>query len=112
MPEWSGGTRIGQSLQELLTGPGRGLVSHSSVVAIFSDGWDRGDIPLLRRQMARLSRMARRVVWLNPLTGCSGYEPVCAGMRAALPHVDLMLPAHDLRSLLDVGRAIKEMLTG
>ncbi|MBW2617897.1 MAG: VWA domain-containing protein, partial [Deltaproteobacteria bacterium] len=84
MPEWSGGTRIGACLAELLAGPDRGLVSSSSVAAILSDGWDQGDIPLLERQMARLSGRARRVVWLNPLAGSPGYEPLCSGMQARL----------------------------
>ncbi len=110
MPEWSGGTRIGASLRELLTGSGRGLVSSSSVVAVFSDGWDRGDIPLLEREMAHLARRARRVVWLNPLMGHPEYEPTCAGMQAALPFVERLIPAHSVRALVRAGRIIEEAL--
>jgi len=110
MPEWAGGTRIGQAVQELLTGPGRGAVNSSTVVAVVSDGWDRGDIPFLKRQMERLSFRARRVVWLNPLLATPGYEPLCAGMAAALPHVDRFLPAHSVESLIQAAETFKEML--
>jgi len=110
MPEWSGGTRIGACLAELLAGPGRGLVSSSSVTAIFSDGWDRGDIPLLERQMARLSGRARRIVWLNPLAGSPGYEPVCSGMRACLDQVDLFLPAGNVDDLTSAAGELKAVM--
>jgi len=110
MPEWSGGTRIGASLAQLNLGPWRGLLGSSTVAVIYSDGWDRGDIPLLGRQMARLARAVRAVVWLNPLAGCPDYQPLCAGMRSALPHLDRLLPAHDVASLIDGSRLVEEML--
>jgi len=110
MPEWSGGTRIGQALKELLAGFGRGLVGPSSLVVVASDGWDRGQIDLLKRQMARLKRRARRVIWLNPLMGAPDYEPLCAGMRAALPHLDRLLPAHSLDSLVKASDVLQEAL--
>lgn len=110
MPEWSGGTRIGQALQTLLTGPHRGLVGSAAAAAVFSDGWDRGDVDLLARQMAALRRRTGRVLWLNPLMGHPAYQPSCAGMTAALPHVDQLIPAHSVDALLEAGRAIDEIL--
>jgi len=110
MPEWSGGTRIGRALAQLLSGQGRGVVGPTSLVTLVSDGWDRGDTDLLQRQMARLARRAWRVVWLNPLLGSPGYEPLCAGMKAALRHLDLFLPAHSLDSLVEAGRIMEAEL--
>jgi uncharacterized protein with von Willebrand factor type A (vWA) domain len=72
---------------------------HGPVVLILSDGWDRGDPRLLAREMARLRRSCRRLIWLNPLLGSAGYEPLTRGMQAALPLVDEFLPAHNLSSL-------------
>ncbi len=106
MPEWAGGTRIGEALSRLLSGHGRAHVGPSSVVVLISDGWDRGDIMLLERQMRRLKRKARRVVWLNPLLGSPGYEPVCAGMSAALGNLDLFLPVRTTADLVSAGRTI------
>ena len=68
-------------------------------MVIISDGWDRGDPVLLAREMARLQRSCRRLIWLNPLLGAPGYQPLTQGMRAALPYVDNFLPVHNLRSL-------------
>src|SRR5439155_9867263 len=93
--DWNGGTRIGESLAALTrTGIPRG-----AVVVICSDGLDVGDPELLREQMARLSRLAYRVVWLNPLQEDPAYEPLARGMRAALPHVDDFASGHNLASL-------------
>jgi uncharacterized protein with von Willebrand factor type A (vWA) domain len=111
MPEWSGGTRIGRALNQLLSGRGRGVVGPASLVTLVSDGWDRGDTGLLHRQMARLARKAWRVVWLNPLLGSPGYEPLCAGMKAALEHLDLFLPAHSTESLVAASRMMEDELT-
>ena len=66
---------------------------------IISDGWDRGDPALLGREMARLQRSCRRLIWLNPLLGAPGYQPLTQGMRAALPYIDEFLPIHNLQSL-------------
>lgn len=106
MPEWSGGTRIGASLAQLQSGRGKVHVGPLSVVVIISDGWDRGDIELLERQMQRLRRKAHRVIWFNPLLGSPGYEPVCAGMSAALENLDLFLPVRTTADLIDAGRTI------
>ncbi|HEU00117.1 MAG TPA: VWA domain-containing protein, partial [Aurantimonas coralicida] len=71
-------------------------------VMIVSDGYETGDAALLGREMARLSRRCRRIVWLNPMIGWEGYAPEAAGIKAALPHVDLYAPAHTLQSLADL----------
>lgn len=99
VPDWAGGTRIGENLQALNAAWGARGVTRGAVVIVFSDGWERGDVSLLAREMERLHRAARTVVWVNPLAGEPGYKPLAAGMAAALPHVDHFLPGHDLASL-------------
>jgi uncharacterized protein with von Willebrand factor type A (vWA) domain len=107
----SGGTRLGPALREFNartapSGPARG-----AVVVVFSDGWERGDPDRLAAETARLARRSRRLVWVNPLRGTPGYEPLARGMAAALPHVDDFVPGHslaaleDLAGLLDAGPA-------
>jgi uncharacterized protein with von Willebrand factor type A (vWA) domain len=78
---------------------GRRVLTRSPVVLLISDGWDLGDPALLAREIARLQRSVRRLIWLNPLLGSPGYEPLTRGMQAALPHVDDFLPAHNMDSL-------------
>jgi uncharacterized protein with von Willebrand factor type A (vWA) domain len=97
--DWSGGTRIGSSLKAFNDVWGRRALSRGAVVVVLSDGWEREDAPLVGREMARLARAAYAVVWVNPLKGHPQYEPLAAGMRAALPHVDRFLEGHDLHSL-------------
>src|SRR5262249_42843381 len=99
VPDWSGGTRIGEALAAFNRDWGSGLLPHGAGVLLLSDGWARGDPDLLRREMVRLQRNARRLVWLNPLLGSSEYEPLARGMQAALPFVDDFRPVHDLASL-------------
>jgi hypothetical protein len=70
-----------------------------TVVILISDGWDTGEVEVLEAAMRELNRRSARVIWLNPLLGGTGYEPLCQGMRAALPHVDVFAPAHNLESL-------------
>jgi uncharacterized protein with von Willebrand factor type A (vWA) domain len=98
VPDWSGGTRIGESFQHLLE-----LYSHKinndTVVIILSDGWDIGNIDLLEQSMKSIHRKAKRVIWLNPLISTPAYEPECMGMRCALPYIDDFLAAQDLTSL-------------
>jgi uncharacterized protein with von Willebrand factor type A (vWA) domain len=96
--DWSGGTRIGESLATLNRVHGR-RIGRGSVVVILSDGWDRGDPEELSEEMARLRRCAHRVVWLNPLAADARYEPLTRGMQAALPHVDHLIPGNSLASL-------------
>jgi uncharacterized protein with von Willebrand factor type A (vWA) domain len=97
--DWEGGTRIGESVKELLDSYGQQAAIRGSVVVLCSDGLERGDPALLAAQMERLGRLANRVVWVNPLKGSAAYEPLARGMAAALPHIDLFLPGHNLASL-------------
>jgi uncharacterized protein len=97
--DWDGGTRIGASLDELVRTWGRRGVLRGSVVVICSDGLERGDPELLGTAITRLRRQAHRLVWVNPLAGDPRYEPSQRGMAAALPHIDVFLPGHDLASV-------------
>jgi uncharacterized protein with von Willebrand factor type A (vWA) domain len=87
--DWEGGTRIGESIKRFLDDYGHSGMARGAVVVICSDGFDVGEADVLGEQMARLSRLAYRVVWLNPLLALPSYEPRAAGMRAALPYVDV-----------------------
>ena len=104
IPDWSGGTRLGESVQAFLDRWGQRGTARRAVVVLASDGWERGDAALLGEQMARLARLAHRVVWLNPLMESPAYEPLARGMQAALPHVDLFASGHNLASLEELGR--------
>jgi uncharacterized protein with von Willebrand factor type A (vWA) domain len=97
---WSGGTRIGESLATFNRSYAAKALNRRSVVIIVSDGYDTGAPEQLAAELAAVRRRARRVVWLNPMLGWAGYEPVARGMAAALPHVDLFAPAHNLESLM------------
>ncbi len=109
VPDWSGGTRLGETLRVFLDRWGRRGLARGAVVVVFSDGWERGDASLLGQQMARLARVAHRVVWVNPHRGKTGYEPVQQGVLAALPHCDDFLAGHSLATFSElievVGRA-------
>jgi uncharacterized protein with von Willebrand factor type A (vWA) domain len=97
--DWGGGTRLGECLHTLHERWGAQVLGRRAVVLLISDGCDRGDIELLRRELARLRRRCRRLFWLNPWLGQEGYQPLVRGMQAALPHVDKLLPIHNLESL-------------
>jgi uncharacterized protein with von Willebrand factor type A (vWA) domain len=97
-----GGTRIGESLQTFNRWHASRVIHSRTCVMIVSDGYETGDAALLGREMAALGRRCRRIVWLNPMLGWDGYAPEAAGIRAALPHVDLFAPAHTLKSLADL----------
>lgn len=99
IPDWSGGTRLGELLQQFLDGWGQRGMARGAIVVVLSDGWERGDASLLGEQMARLHRLAARVVWANPLKARPGYAPLAAGMAAALPHVDDFVEGHSLAAL-------------
>ncbi|HEX6799305.1 MAG TPA: VWA domain-containing protein [Ktedonobacterales bacterium] len=105
--DWSGGTRIGESLRAFNYRWARRVLGRGAVVLIISDGWDRGDIRVLSDEMARLQRNCHRLIWLNPLLGQDDYRPVTAGMRTALPYIDDFLPANNLDSLFALGRALE-----
>jgi uncharacterized protein with von Willebrand factor type A (vWA) domain len=105
--DWDAGTRIGESLAHLLAG--HASLVRGSVVLVCSDGLEVGDPELLKAQMARLSRLAHAVVWLNPLQEHPEYEPLARGMRAALPYVDLFAGGHNLASLEELGAQLTRM---
>jgi uncharacterized protein with von Willebrand factor type A (vWA) domain len=95
---WSGGTRIGESIASVSAGWPR-LFDRRTAVVILSDGWDTGDPDVLGSALRDLGRRVGRIIWLNPLLGSSAYEPLTRGMQAALPHIDVFAPAHNLASL-------------
>ena len=107
--DWSGETRIGDCLGEFNATDGGTLVGPSTAVVIHSDGWDRGDISTLAREMERLHRRAYRVLWINPLLGGHAYEPTCRGMKAALEHVDFFLPGHNAAGVERVARTLQKL---
>ncbi len=97
--DWEGGTRIGESLKQLLDEWSARSALRGSVVILASDGLERGDPELLQKQIARLRRLVHRLVWVNPLKGSPRYEPLARGMAVSLPHIDVFLPGHNLESL-------------
>ena len=106
--DWAGGTRIGESFRDFNLHWARRTLRSSGVVIVVSDGWDRGDPALVATETARLRRNCHRLVWLNPLAGTPGYEPLAGGMRAAFPYIDDFLPAGTVASLERLG----EILSG
>jgi len=107
---WSGGTNIGRSLQTFNRDFAPSLVTHRTVVVVISDGWDRGDVSLLERQMQDLKRRCKTIIWLNPLLASENYEPLCKGMQAALPYIDLFLSVHNVNSLVALGRTLQKLV--
>jgi uncharacterized protein with von Willebrand factor type A (vWA) domain len=105
-PDWSGGTRIGEAMKHFLDDYGRRGLARGAVVVIVSDGWERDDPALLAEQMARLHRLAHRVVWVNPRRSDPRYEPLTGGMAAALPYCDAFVSGHTLRALDEVVEAV------
>jgi uncharacterized protein with von Willebrand factor type A (vWA) domain len=108
VPDWAGGTRIGENLKALNDRWGPRGFTRGAVVVVVSDGWERGDTDRLGTEMQRLSLAAHTVVWVNPLAGEVGYQPLAVGMATALDHVDHFLPGHNLRSL----ETLAEVLEG
>ena len=104
--DFSGGTRIGDALADFNRQWARRVLGHGAVVIIVSDGWDRGDPAKLKAELIHLRRSAHRLIWLNPLLGSEGYQPLTRGMAAALPHCDDFLAAHNLQALEDLGRLL------
>jgi uncharacterized protein with von Willebrand factor type A (vWA) domain len=107
IPDWSGGTRLGEVLKAFLDRWGQRGVARQAVVVLASDGWERGDPALLGEQLARLSRLAHRIVWVNPHRGRPGYQPLTGGMRAALPYLDALVAGHSFAALADVVAEIR-----
>ena len=104
--DWSGGTRLGEGLRVFNDRWGVRGVARGAVVVILSDGWERDDPSLLAEQMARLRRVAYRIVWVNPLKATAGYEPLARGMAAALPFVDEFVEGHSLESLESLAQLV------
>ena len=102
VPDWSGGTRLGETLQIFLDRWGQRGCARGAVVVVFSDGWERGDTDLLREQMRRLHGLAHSVVWVNPHVGKDGYQPVQQGIVAALDHVDHFVAGHSLATFAEL----------
>ena len=107
--DWAGGTRIGESLKIFNYQWGRRVLGQGAIVLIISDGWDRGDIALLRQEMRRLQLSSQRLIWLNPLLGAANYEPLTRGIQAALPYIDDFLPIHNLASLQQLGQLLEKL---
>lgn len=99
IPEWSGGTKIGQSLQRFCDEHSYRLLDRKTVVMILSDGWDTGDSENMTDAMRHIYKYARRVIWLNPLAGHADFQPEVIGLKSALPYISNLLPAHNLESL-------------
>ncbi len=105
-PDYSGGTRIGPAITRFLDEHGRRGMARGAVVVIVSDGWEIGEPTELAEAMARLHRLAHRIIWVNPRKAAEGFAPLTGGMEAALPHVDTFISGHSLRALEDVMDAI------
>ena len=108
MEDLSGGTRLGDALKEFVDRWGQRGMARGAVVVILSDGWDRGDVEVLAEQMSRIHRLAYHVIWVNPLKASPGYQPLAAGMAAALPYVDTFLSGNNFDSLQQLARAIAD----
>jgi len=104
--DWSGGTRIGESLHTLNRRWVRRTIRSGAVILLVSDGWERGDPALLAREMVTLRRSCHRLLWLDPLANRPGFEPATAGLRAALPHVDALVPCGTVGSLEHLARTL------
>jgi uncharacterized protein len=107
-PDWLGGTRIGASLKEFNDGYGQRGLARGAVVVVVSDGWDTGDPAEVRREMERLSRLAFRIVWVNPRSHRTGYQPLAGGMAAAWPYCDAVVSAHRLDALGELTAALAD----
>lgn len=112
VPDWSGGTRIGGALRRFNLDWARRMLARRPLVLVISDGWDRGDPMLLAGEVARLQRSVHRLIWLNPRLGGDGFAPETRGMRAALPHIDHFMPVHNLASLEELGRLLRQLADG
>jgi uncharacterized protein with von Willebrand factor type A (vWA) domain len=108
--DWGGGTRIGYCLKRFTEDYGRRLLSAKDIVMIFSDGWDRGEVDTLQTQMTLLKRRASKIIWLNPLLKTRDYQPICQGMRTALPYLDYFLPMGNLQDLRNLSRIIEKVI--
>ena len=110
--DWSGGTKIGASLEQFVSNYGIKLVDSQTVVLIISDGWDTGEVDLLENNMQYLHKNSRYVLWLNPLKGSPGFQPTTRGMQAALPYIDFFASAHNIISLRNLVRQLTLIQSG
>lgn len=101
---WSGGTCIGKSLHKFVEEHASKTLNKKTIVIIMSDGWDTGDIELLQSSMETIHNHCKKIIWLNPLAGYSNYEPQVAGMKAALPYINVFAPVHNAESLRSLGK--------
>jgi uncharacterized protein with von Willebrand factor type A (vWA) domain len=108
--DWGGGTRIGHCLRRFNDDFGKRMLSSKSIVLIFSDGWDRGEVDMLAEQMALLQRRAYKIIWLNPLAGARDYQPICQGMSAALPYVDSFLPMAGPQDIQNLSHKLEKII--
>ncbi len=104
--DWSGGTRLGDTVKEFVDRWGQRGMARGAVVVLLSDGWDRGDVEVLADAMRRIHRLAHKVIWVNPLKAAPGYQPLARGMAAALPYVDVFLSGHNFESLQELAAAV------
>ena len=109
VPDWSGGTRIGETLRAFHVQWARYVLRRGAVVLVISDGWDRGEPEQFRQEVARLQRSCHRLIWLSPLLGTADYRPLTRGLVAALPYVDDFLPARTLANLEDLARHLNTL---
>ncbi|MGY5119335.1 vWA domain-containing protein [Streptomyces sp. 900105755] len=112
VPDWRGGTRLGELLREFLNRWGQRGMARGAIVVLLSDGWERGDPQLLGEQMRRLHALAHQVVWANPRKARPGYAPLAAGMAAALPSVDAFVAGHSLAALERLAAVVRGARTG
>lgn len=106
-PDWAGGTRIAESLRRFVDAHGRRGLARGAVVVVFSDGWAQDDPDLVAAQMARLKRLAHRIVWVNPRKAAVNYQPLVGGMAAALPYCDAFVSGHSYTALAEVADAVR-----
>jgi uncharacterized protein with von Willebrand factor type A (vWA) domain len=106
--DWSGGTRLGEGLRVFNDRYGQRGMARGAIVVILSDGWERGDPEVMAEQMRRLSRVAYKVVWVNPLKASPGYAPLARGMAAALPYIDDFVEGHSLAALQELAEVISK----
>ncbi len=107
--DWAGGTDIGSCIREFNDVFARDMLRSKTVMIIVSDGWDRGDTGLMRQEMERLRRRVHKLMWLNPLLGSPGYQPLCLGMKTALPYLNYFMPAHNLESLVELAKTLRSV---
>jgi hypothetical protein len=107
--DWGGGTRIGEALRTFNLRWARRVMRNGPIVLLISDGWDRGEPRVLVRELTRVRRSCKRLIWLNPLLGAANYEPLTRGMQAALPIVDDFMPAHNIASLEQLAEHLRTL---